>query len=377
MTNNDAGRPPRSWFRDGPIPPPARVPTSMTNRAPLVSILIPCHNYGRFLPSSVGSALTQTGVAIEIVIIDDASTDDSKSVATELARIDQRIRVITLSENVGVIRAMNRALREAQGEYLVKLDADDLLTPGSLQRSVALLEHDPNVGFVYGRPRHFTGGAAPSARLGHPSWTIWRGADWLALRCRRAVNCISQPEAMIRATALRAVGDYNTALPHTYDLEMWLRLAAAADVGRINGVDQGFYRVHADSMSRTVNAGLLTDLIGRRDAFLGVLSTSGARLPQPADLEETVRRQLAAQALEQACRAYDRDRIASTPVDELIAFSTTTFSDAETLPQWRALQRRRNRAYPLSRWAPGSLAAAALRRLGEEFAHARWLRTGV
>ena len=181
---------------------------------------------------------------------------------------------------------MNRALREAQGEYLVKLDADDLLAPGSLQRSVALLEHNRNVGFVYGRPRHFTGIAPPSARLGHPSWTIWRGAEWLALRCRRAVNCISQPEALIRASTMRAVGDYNTALPHTYDLEMWLRLAAAADVGRINGVDQGFYRVHASSMSRTVNAGLRTDLIGRRDAFLGVLSTGAARLPQPADLEE-------------------------------------------------------------------------------------------
>ncbi|CAN2533300.1 hypothetical+protein [Methylocapsa aurea] len=377
MIDDEAEWLPRSWLRAGRIPIPPCVPPATTNRTPLVSILIPCHNYGRFLPSSVGSALTQTDVAIEVVIVDDASTDDSKSVAADLARSDSRIRLIALSENIGVIRAMNRAIREAQGEYLVKLDADDLLAPGSLRRSVALLEHYPNVGFAYGRPRHFTGDAPPAARLGHASWTIWPGADWLALRCRRAVNCISQPEAMIRANALRAVGDYNTALPHTYDLEMWLRLAAAANVGRINGVDQGFYRVHAGSMSRTVNAGLLTDLIGRRDAFLGVLSTGGAGLAQTVDLEETVRRQIAAQALEQACRAYDRDRIASTPVDELITFSTATFSAAETLPQWRGLQRRRSRAQPLSRWAPASIAAAALRRLREELAHARWLRTGV
>ena len=107
MIDDEAEWLPRSWLRAGRIPIPPCVPRATTNRTPLVSILIPCHNYGRFLPSSVGSALTQTDVAIEVVIVDDASTDDSKSVAADLARSDLRIRLIALSENIGVIRAMN------------------------------------------------------------------------------------------------------------------------------------------------------------------------------------------------------------------------------------------------------------------------------
>ena len=152
------------------------------------------------------------------------------------------------------------------------------LPPGSLARSVALLERHPEVGFVYGLVRPFTGNEPPRmhprtwlAVRGRPRWTVWHGREWLALRYQRAVNCIRQPEVVIRTSTLRKVGVYNVALPHTSDLEMWLRLAAVSDVGHINRTVQGYYRVHPNSMMRTVNAGLLTDLIGRRDAFISAV----------------------------------------------------------------------------------------------------------
>jgi hypothetical protein len=84
-----------------------------------------------------------------------------------------------------------------------------------------------------------TGMAPPRPRWVLPRWVVWPGAEWFALRCRLGVNCISQPEAVIRSSVLREIGGYNARLPHTSDIEMWLRLSAAADVGRINGVDQG------------------------------------------------------------------------------------------------------------------------------------------
>jgi glycosyltransferase involved in cell wall biosynthesis len=341
-----------------------------------VDVIVPCYNYGRFLKTCVQSALSQEGVNVRVLIIDDASSDNSVAVAQELERQDSRVRLMALRENVGMIRAMNRGLREIDGDYFVKLDTDDLLTPGSLGRSAALLEQYPNVGFVYGRPRHFTDDEPPPPRSGRPRWMVWPGKEWLKLRCQSAVNCISQPEVVVRTSALREVGEYNVALPHTSDLEMWLRLATKFDVGRINGVDQGYYRVHANSMQRTVNAGPFSDFFGRRGAFLSAFAVAGDRLPNAAQLEETFRRKIASQALDYACWTYDRDLVEPGLEEKLIEFAISTYPNAATLPEWRRLRRHQERGRR-SRWAPGALWATSVRRGRYEFDRLRWLRTGI
>jgi Glycosyl transferase family 2 len=341
-----------------------------------VDVVIPCFNYGHFLEACVESVLQQEGVEVNVLVVDDGSTDRSVAIAGALADRDSRVRLIPLQKNVGMVRAVNHGIGQLTGEYFVKLDADDLLPPGSLKRSVELLERYPNVGFVYGRPRHFTGNVPPPVRRGRPRWIIWSGAEWFALRCSAGVNCISQPEVVIRSSALREIGGYNPQLPHTSDVEMWLRLSAMSDVGRINGIDQGYYRVHPDSMQRTVNAGVMTDLIGRRDAFITTFALAGERLRGAAELEATVRRTLAAEALDKACRAYDRDKIDSQLEDKLVDFAMTTYPAAASLPEWSGLQKRRKRGRK-SRWMPRSLLAAAIRRSRLEIARLRWVRTGV
>jgi glycosyltransferase involved in cell wall biosynthesis len=340
-----------------------------------VDVVVPCYNYGHFLTACVESVLAQEGVEVGVLVVDDGSADQSAAIARALAARDSRVRLISLPKNVGMIPAVNRGIGEITGEYFVKLDADDLLPPGSLRRSIALLERYPNVGFVYGRPRHFTG-PVPRPRWGRPRWTIWSGAEWFALRCRLGVNCISQPEVVIRGSALRKVGEYNVGLPHTSDVEMWLRLSTISDVGRINGVDQGYYRVHANSMQRTVNAGVMTDLIGRREAFISTFAAAGDRLLDATELETTVRRTLAAEALDETCRIYDRDVVDPQLESRLVDFAMTTYPAAASLPEWFGLQRRRKRGRK-SRWMPSSLLAAAVRRGRWEIARLRWVRTGV
>lgn len=340
-----------------------------------IDVVIPCYNYGHFLRACVESVLAQEGVDVNVLVVDDGSVDDSAAVARSLEARDARVRLIALPKNVGMIPAVNLGISQTTAEYFVKLDADDLLPPGSLERSVALLEQYPNVGFVYGRPRHFSG-PVPKPRGGRPRWTIWPGAEWFALRCRLGVNCISQPEAVIRSSAFRAVGGYDARLPHTSDVGMWLRLSTISDVGRINGVDQGYYRVHPNSMQRTVNAGVIKDLIGRREAFVGAIALAGDRLPGAAELEAAVRRKLAAEALDDACRTYDRDQVDLELERKLIDFAVTTHPAARSLPEWTGLQRRRKRGRQ-SRWMPRSLLAATIRRSRYEIAHLRWLRTGV
>ncbi len=343
---------------------------------PTVTVLIPCHNYAHYLPQCVRSVLDQTRVDVDVLVIDDASTDNSADVASGIIKEDSRVRLVSLPNNMGMVRAVNHGLNQLIGDFFVKLDADDLLTPGALQRSLSLFERHPDVGFVYGRPRHFTGEVPCRARIGTPRWSIWPGARWLAVRYSRAVNCISQPEAVIRTSALRRAGSYNWRLPHTSDLEMWLRLAAIAPVGRINGVDQGYYRVHPGSMQRTVNAGLLKDFVGRRDAFLGALSAVGVQTRFASVLERMVRKELAAQALDCCCRAFDRERVHAVPVAELTEFAVATFPDSPTLPEWRGLEARRRKGMR-SRWSFASLAFSVMRRTREELAHFRWIRTGM
>lgn len=381
---------------DGPTHP--AIQALPAARRPRVSVIIPCYNYGRWLAECVDSALGQPGVEIDVLIVNDASTDDSAAVAHGLAARDARVRVIDHARNHGHIPSVNEALGQVEGDYLVKLDADDLLTPGSLARSAALLEAHPAVGFVYGQPMHFGRPPGPSllrppAWLGGNAfderppldslplrarrWTLWPGASWLALRCAAGVNCISQPEVVMRTSALRAVGRYDIALPHTSDLAMWLRLAAGNDVARIEGAVQGLYRVHAGSMMRTVNAGKLKDLRGRLAAFESVLAGRGADLPGADRLLATARARLAGEALDLACRAFDRGRAAREPIEEYVAFAREAYTATETLPQWQALDRRRRIGPRWSPYFPPFMLRVLARRAEAEMAAARWRRHGV
>ena len=117
---------------------------------PSVSVVIPCYNYGRYLPAAVSSVLQDEGVQVDILIVDDASTDGSAEVAQSLAATYPEVDVLVHEQNRGHIATYNDGLVRARGDYVVLLSADDQLTPGSLSRATALLEAHPEVAWVYG-----------------------------------------------------------------------------------------------------------------------------------------------------------------------------------------------------------------------------------
>ena len=122
-----------------------------------VSVVIPCYRYGHYLAECVASVLDhQPGVDVRVLIIDDASPDDSAEQARALAAADPRIEVRVHAQNMGHIATYNEGLLEwADGDYSVLLSADDRLTPGALTRAAGLLDARPEVGFCYGHPVHF------------------------------------------------------------------------------------------------------------------------------------------------------------------------------------------------------------------------------
>ena len=324
-----------------------------------VSVVIPCYKYGHFLEEAVTSVLDdQEGVDVRVLIIDDASPDDSADVARKIAARDPRVEVAVHAANKGNIATFNEGLLEwADGDYCVLVSADDRLTPGALRRARDLLDAHPEVGFVYGHPLWVMHGAPlPAARMRVRGWSVWPGQWWLERRFRQAENPITSPEIVVRTSLQKRVGGYDAQLPRAADMEMYMRLAANADVGFIRGVDQAYYRLHGQNMSKAVSA--LMDLCQRRLVFETALNCYGERLPDAKRLSDIVHRKLGREALWAAGRVYDRGRMRQTEVarrllgaganeeeqdiDELVAFAFDCWPEVSRLPLYRTLQLRKS-----------------------------------
>ena len=121
----------------------------MSASAPLVSFVVPCYNYGRYLPDCLNGIFGQEGdYPFEVIAIDDASSDDTLEI---LGRIqDARLRVIRHQKNEGHVRTISQGLRESRGKYVARIDPDDRHRPCFLSTAIPVLERDPEVGFVYG-----------------------------------------------------------------------------------------------------------------------------------------------------------------------------------------------------------------------------------
>jgi glycosyltransferase involved in cell wall biosynthesis len=196
--------------------------SSASERAPAVSVVIPCYQHAEFLAEAVESVIGQTFEDWEIVIVDDGSTDATTPTAEALiaAHRDRRIRLIGQA-NQGPATARNNGIASSSGRYILPLDADDVLLPEMLAKTVALLEHEPDVAIAYTDFRHFgavsrdlhagswslealswtnqligtalfrrevwsiTGGYNPNMRWGYEDWDLWIGAAEHGFRGRR------------------------------------------------------------------------------------------------------------------------------------------------------------------------------------------------
>jgi GT2 family glycosyltransferase len=321
--------------------------------SPRVSVVIPCYNYGHFLPASVGSALAQEDVDVDVLIVDDASPDGSGDVADALAADDPRVRVHRNVSNQGNIRTYNIGLAQVEGKYVFLLSADDMLTPGALSRAVRLMEANPSVGFTYGRSIEFSDDPPPPARLRPRSWFVWKGEDWLQDSCRRGWNLIASSDAVVRRTVLERVGGYREDLPHSGDHEWWMRAAQVADVGMISGVDQYYYRLHGNNMSRTVYADTLTNLHETKRAYDAALDGSldgdPARL---AALRQTAYRALARRTLHQARLEYMTGPDGQSHTDTYREFASAIDPEIVNSRAWRELERREAMGVEQARRAP-------------------------
>jgi hypothetical protein len=358
--------------------PRTRLQHLSSTRLPRVDVVIPCYNYGHYLAGCIDSVLSQPGVEARVLVIDDASTDGSAAVGAQIAEADRRVEFRPHALNRGHIATYNEGLLGwADSDYVVLLSADDLLVPGSLERAARAMKANPSVGMVYGRSVYFESDAAlPRITSRQRGLTVWSGREWIEGRCRSGHNVISSPEVVVRCDVQQRVGGYRPELPHAGDLEMWLRIAAVADIAYVRGVPQAYYRIQPSSMMRSTFSAPCADLRQRGAAFDSFFEQH-ADIPAGERLRDMAHQAIARDALWKACRAYDRDRLDVVPADEFVDFALSSYPPAVDLGEYRALRRRQALGPRVCSRTQLFLLPHVVKRAREWMRWQRWKRRGV
>ena len=205
---------------------------------PLVSILIPCYNAELWLAETLKSALNQTWQSIEIILVDDGSMDQSLAIAQSFQ--SAKCNVIAQA-NRGASSARNRALQEAQGDFMQYLDADDLLAPDKIERQVELLMEGHLDCVASGAWARFYNHPSEAVFQPQPLWTDAQPVDWLL--CAWAGNWMMHPSAWLipRAIVDRA-GIWNEALSLNDDGEYFCRVVLASREIKFCAASKVYYR---------------------------------------------------------------------------------------------------------------------------------------
>jgi glycosyltransferase involved in cell wall biosynthesis len=318
-----------------------------------IDVFIPCYNYGCFLHQCVNSVLDQAGVEVRVLVIDDASPDNTAEVAAALAREDPRVTVIRHSTNEGHINTYNEGIEWASADYMLLLSADDYLLPGALARATNLMDAHPEVGFTFGNVIELSdnGTETPLKSIIEPTndsgKRILNGCELIELS--GADDLVTTCSAVVRTELQKQLGGYRHELPHSGDMEMWLRFAAHASVGFIFA-HQGVYRRHSASMSTAYYSisggrqiytknGCLADLHQRKSAFDCLLERCDDVLPRSEDLCRRLHRRLSEMAMVHAHTALNEGRMEQSR--ELSDFALAVWPEIKSSPAWVKLTCKR------------------------------------
>ncbi len=238
---------------------------------PIVSVLMPTHDYARYLPEAVASLRAQTFDDWECIVVDDGSEDETPELLARLAAEDARVRPVR-QDQAGPAVARNRALREARGEFVQFLDADDVIPPTKLADHVAELNADAGVDIVYGPSLYFDDDdldGAPRTAIHdldapEPDRVDGAGTDVVAVLLRENVLTIEAP--LVRRTVFDELGGFDEQLRRITDWHFWLRCAIAGKRFKFVASEEPVarIRVHGASLSHDWLAMRLVEIEMRR-----------------------------------------------------------------------------------------------------------------
>jgi CMP-N-acetylneuraminic acid synthetase len=234
---------------------------------PRVTVYIPCRNYGAFLAQAIESVVGQSYTYWELIVIDDGSADETGEVAERYAaRHPERVRVVRHTTAQGLPACANRALEEARGDYIIRLDADDFFDESALLVLVNCLDRHPEVGLVYPNYTYVDERGTPLGVENRKK--IGTEAKLLDLPAHGACT-------LIRKRILKSVGGYDERYDAQDGHELWLKVLHRYEVANVS-TPLFFYRQHGKSVSRE-EARLLS---ARQRIKEGLASRAGGRGPR-------------------------------------------------------------------------------------------------
>lgn len=210
-----------------------------------ISVIIPAHNYGRFIADAIKSAFNQTTRPYEVLVVDDGSLDNTASIVRGFG---DAVRYIW-QENAGVCAARNRGVAETSGELIAFLDADDIWANNKLEEQASVFLSDPEIGLVHCSILDFedrTGEKIGVPSAGMSGWV----ADELLLWERQAVN-VSGSAVMVSRSAFEAVGGFDERLKVAEDWDFCYRVARQFKVGFVPEPLVN-YRIHGSAAHRNI-----------------------------------------------------------------------------------------------------------------------------
>lgn len=222
-----------------------RKPTGERSFPLNISVVIPVHNGEKYLAQAIDSVLAQTHRALELLIVDDGSTDGSRAVMERYARNDARIRVLS-QERRGHVAAANRGLEEARCEWVARLDADDLFLQEKIERQLAFVKANPDVRIV-GSLGYFINHAGRVLGLVGSEGPFSERECRSLVAANQPVSFIHSSTMLHRETILRH-GGYRTKFLQVEDIDLWNRVAEVCPVVKVPE-PLVLYRIHPDSMT--------------------------------------------------------------------------------------------------------------------------------
>lgn len=217
----------------------------MSVEDPQISVIMSVYNTESYLRDAIDSILNQTFSDFELLIIDDCSSDSSVDIIESYT--DPRVRLLKNKENMGIVKISNHGLREARGEFIARLDSDDLAMPTRLEKQISILKQHPETALVASLYDCIDSS-------GKQQWThdYWHPSPEEIFYTLIFNNCIAHSCVMYKKSTVQAINGYDEDLVYCDDWDLWFRLA---QIGKVEMIPETLckWRDHSTSIQKRLN----------------------------------------------------------------------------------------------------------------------------